>query len=103
MANSFTYKVTNESEIFSFDYSLVLDPAETIDSASCAVIVMNGTDPNPTAILDGAAVISGGKVLQRVYQGISEVTYRLVMTANTSYSNIYDAIGDLPVYDASLV
>lgn len=103
MANSFTYKVTNESEIFSFDYSLVLDPAETIDSASCAVIVMNGTDPNPTDILDGSPVISGGKVLQRVYQGISEVTYRLVMTANTSYSNVYDAIGDLPVYDASLV
>ena len=103
MANSFTYKITNESEIFSFDYSLVLDPSETISSASCAVIVMNGTDPNPTAILSGTPAISGGKVLQRVYQGISEVTYRLVMTATTSYGNIYDAIGDLPVYDASLV
>ena len=101
MANSFTYKITSENELFTFNYSQVLEPAETIVSATCTAITMNGVDPNPSAILSGTPIISGANVSQRVYNGLNEVTYRLEMVATTSYGNVYTAVGDLPVYDAS--
>lgn len=103
MANSFTYKITEENELFSFDYSPVLLPAETITSATCTVIVVDSQDANPTAILSGNPVVSGSIVSQRVYQGVPEVTYRLQMLAVTSYGNTYACIGDIPVYNASEV
>jgi len=103
MADSFSYKITTESELFTFDFSQVLSPSETISTATCSVIVMNGTDPSPSAILSGTAVISNMTASQRVVNGISEVTYRLEMTITTSQGNTYVGVGDLPIYDASLV
>ncbi len=103
MADSFSYKITTESELFTFDFSQVLSPSETISTATCSVIVMNGIDPSPSAILSGAAVIVNKTASQRVANGISEVTYRLEMTITTSQGNTYVGIGDLPIYDASLV
>lgn len=103
MAEAFTYKLTTESELFGFDFSQVLQPSETISTATCSVIVMNGTDSNPSDILVGSAAITGSKVNQRIAGGISEVTYRLFMTVTTSQSNTFTAIGDLPIYDGSLV
>jgi len=103
MADSFSYKITTESELFTFDFSQVLSPSETISTATCSVIVMNGTDPSPSAILSGTAVISNMTASQRVVNGISEVTYRLEMTITTTQGNTYVGVGDLPIYDASLV
>ena len=92
MANSFTYKITNESELFSFDFSQVLQTNENIISATCVVILMSGS-----------TVISTPKVSQRVIAGLNEVTYRLEMTAVTDQGNTYTAVGDITVYDASQV
>jgi len=103
MAEAFTYKLTTESELFSFDFSQVLAASETISTASCSVLVMDGTDTNPNAILSGSATVSGSKANQRVQNGVSEVTYRLVMTITTSASNTYTAVGDIPVYAPDLV
>ena len=103
MANAFSYKITSESELFTFDYSPVLNTGETINSATCTVIVMSGTDANPSAILSGSPAINGALVSQRVVSGVSDVTYRLTMTASTNQSNIYTVVGDLPVYSASLL
>ena len=103
MADSFSYKITTESELFTFDFSQVLSPSETISTATCSVIVMNGVDPNPSTILVGSTVIVNSTASQRVANGISEVTYRLEMTITTSQGNTYTGVGDLPVYDASLV
>ena len=103
MANSFSYKLTTENELFTFDFTNVLKTGELISSASCTAIVMSGTDSNPTAILFGAPIISGAQVSQRIYNGISEVTYRIEMTATTTFGNVYTAVGDLPVYDPSLI
>jgi hypothetical protein len=64
---------------------------------------MNGTDPLPNAILVGTAAISGAKANQRIAGGVSEVTYRLVMTVTTSLGNTYTSVGDLPVYSSDLV
>ena len=103
MADSFSYKITTESELFTFDFSQVLSPSETISTATCSVIVMNGVDPSPSTILVGSTVIVNSTASQRVANGISEVTYRLKMTITTSQGNTYVGIGDLPIYDASLV
>jgi hypothetical protein len=103
MANSFTYKILNENELFSFDYSQVLQPNEIIVSAIANVILMNGVDPNPSAILLGSPVISTPKVSQRIINGLNEVTYRLEMTATTDQGNVFTAVGDLTTYDASNV
>lgn len=105
MADSFSYKITTESENFSFDFTQVLTPAETISAATCTVILMNGTDSSPSAILSGTPTwATGSKVVsQRIYNGVSECTYRLVMTITTSIGNTYVGVGDLSVYDPSLV
>jgi hypothetical protein len=103
MADNFTYKLTTENELFSFDFSQVLAPTETLSTASCSVILMSGTDASPSSILYGSASITGSKASQRVYNGVSECTYRLVMTVTTSNANTFTLVGDLPIYDPSLV
>lgn len=103
MAESFSYKITTESELFTFDFSQVLSPSETISTAVCTAIVMNGTDPTPSAIIVGAPVITNQAASQRIAGGISEVTYRLEMTITTSQGNTYVGVGDLTVYDVTLV
>ena len=103
MAESFSYKITTESELFTFDFSQVLSPAETISSATCTVILMDGIDPNPNAILAGTAIIANKTASQRIIGGLAEVTYRLEMTITTSLNNTYVGVGDLPVYASNLV
>jgi len=103
MAESFSYKITSESELFTFDFSQVLTPSETISTATCAIIVMNGTDPNANSMLYGSTIIVNKTASQRVNSGVSEVTYRLQMTITTSIGNTYVGLGDLSVYAANLV
>lgn len=103
MAESFSYKITTESELFTFDFSQVLSPSETISTAVCTIIVMNGVDPNPSSLLIGSAVISNQTASQRVAGGLNEVTYRLEMTITTSQGNTYVGVGDLDVYTAENV
>jgi len=103
MAESFSYKITTESELFSFDFSQVLAPSETISSAACTATVMNGTDSNPSNIIVGTPVIANKIASQRIANGVSEVTYRLQMTITTSTSNTYVGVGDLTVYASNLV
>jgi hypothetical protein len=103
MADSFSYKIITESELFTFDFSQVLLPSETISTATCTVLVMDGTDTNPTNILIGSAAISNKTASQRIANGVTEVTYRLVMTITTSNGNTYVGVGDLSMYDSSLV
>lgn len=98
MSGTFSYKLTTENELFTFDYSPILTSTETINSASCTVQVKDGTDANPNNIKVGSPAISGTKVVQRISGGLSGVTYRLEMTVNTSLTNVYTLVGDLAVY-----
>ena len=98
MAESFSYKITTESELFTFDFSQVLSPSETISTAVCAAIVMNGVDPSPNSIIVGTSVISGQTASQRIANGVNDVTYRLSMTVTTSQGNTYVGVGDLNIY-----
>jgi len=100
MAESFSYKITTESELFTFDFTQVLSPSETISTAVCTVIVMNGVDPTPNNIIVGSAVINNQTASQRIANGVNDVTYRLVMTITTSQGNTYVGVGDLNIYTA---
>ena len=98
MAETFSYKFPTESISYTFDFSQVLSNGETISSASTSVLVRDGTDASPSSILGGSPTYSGTMVAQRVTGGLSEVTYRLVVTITTNLSNTFVALGDLPVY-----
>lgn len=96
--SQFSYKLTTESELFSFDFNPVLQPAETLNTAACTAITAQGTDPNPSAILSGTPTVSSGKANQRVIGGVADNTYRLIMTVTTNQGNTYTCVGDIPVY-----
>lgn len=103
MADSFNYKITTESEMFSFDFTQMLGPTETITVASSSIIVIDGVDAAASSMLSGGAVITGDLASQRLVGGLTGVTYRLVMTITTSLSNIYVAVGDVTVLDTTQV
>lgn len=48
-----------------------------IDSAAVSIAVVNGTDADVAAMLDGALQISGTSVFQRVANGVDDVNYKL--------------------------
>ncbi len=98
MSGDFSYKLTTENELFTFDYAPILRSGETISTATCTVQVKDGTDPNPSSIKVGSPAISGTTAVQRISGGVSGVTYRLEMTITTSLTNVYTLVGDLPVY-----
>ena len=99
--SQFSYKLTTESELFTFDFNPVLLTGETITAATCTAITLQGTDLNPSAILFGTPVYAAGKSTQRVVGGIADNTYRLIMTVTTNDGNVYTCTGDIPVYDPS--
>lgn len=103
MAESFSYKFTTEVKSLSFDFSQVLASGETISTATCTVVVIDGTDLTPSNILSGGTTIIGFKVYQQVQNGVAGVTYRLVATITTSVGNTLVALGDLPVYSTTEV
>jgi len=98
MSGVFSYKLTTENELFTFDFSPIIASGEVINTAACVVQVKDGSDPNPSAILVGSPAISGAQVVQRVYGGLNGVTYRLEMTVTTSLTNVYTLVGDLAIY-----
>ena len=80
----FDAKITGTNFRAVFDFSAELAIAETIASASTAATTYSGTDPAPSAIISGAATISGGKVTQAITGGIVGTTYLLKCSAVTS-------------------
>ena len=98
MSGTFSYKLTTENELFTFDFSAILTSTETISTATCTVQVKDGTDPSPNAIKVGSPAISGPKVIQRITGGLTGVIYRLEMTVTTSLTNVYTLVGDVAVY-----
>jgi hypothetical protein len=94
----FTYKLTTETELFSFDFNPILSTGETLSSATCTAVTSQGTDINPSAILSGVPAIANGKASQIVTGGLDDNIYRLIMTVNSSLGYVYTLTGDIPVY-----
>jgi hypothetical protein len=76
-----------------FDFSRL---ATTVDSATVSVSLLTGTDATPSALLDGAAQVSGAKVYQRVKAGVAGCNYRLRCEA-TAGSDVWALAESLPV------
>jgi bifunctional N-acetylglucosamine-1-phosphate-uridyltransferase/glucosamine-1-phosphate-acetyltransferase GlmU-like protein len=98
MAENFSYKFVAENKPLSFEFSEVLASGESLSTASCSVIVLDGTDASPSSLLSGSATITGTKVYQRVHNGTAGVTYRIIVTVTTSAGSTLVAVGDIPVY-----
>lgn len=77
-------KYLSEAVFARFDFTSQLAVGETISSASVTASVWSGTDPSPSAIVSGAASISGAVVRQLIIQGVLGVVYELLCTAITS-------------------
>ena len=103
MAEAFSYKFVNEIKPLSFDFSQVLASGETLSTSTCSVLVIDGVDANPSALLSGGTSIVSSTVYQQVQNGVSGVTYRLVVTVTTSSGSTLVALGDLPVYSTTVV
>ena len=62
--------------------SLVLDfdfagELQAVDSAALSVTLVNGPDPAPWTIMDGAKTLSGAIVSQRISGGLDKCNYKI--------------------------
>jgi hypothetical protein len=62
---------------------------ETIASAATTITVYSGTDANPSAMVSGAATISGTKVTQTLIGGVSGTVYTITTTIGTTVQSPY--------------
>lgn len=79
-------KLANETKTYTFDFTSQLAASETISTASTAASVYSGTDASPSAIINGAATISGQTVTQSITAGTLGVLYEVLCTITTSAS-----------------
>lgn len=77
-------KTPGDASNVTFDFISRLAAGETLSSASVACTVYSGTDANPSAMVSGAASVSGTKILQKIIAGTAGNVYQLVCTATTS-------------------
>jgi len=82
---AFDIKYPAEKIVLTFPYTKELSGA-TISPGSPAITVttVKGVDANPSAMLNGAAQIAAGLVLQGVQGGLNEVSYHFVCQVDLS-------------------
>ena len=79
-------KYVAEKVTASFDFTALLPSGVTISSPALSVSVHEGTDASPSAMLSGAAQVSGASVLQLLIGGVANVTYLIVCQVDCSDS-----------------
>lgn len=82
-----TAKRVGEKPIVGFNYANTLAqlPGETIVSAVWRITVLEGTDPNPSAMLaEGEYIISGSHVLHKLVGGVAGTLYEIFCDATLS-------------------
>ena len=79
-------KQSGETRTEIFDFASRLALGETLSTASTTATVYSGTDASPSAVISGAASISGTQVSQKLTAGTVGVTYLLTCTVTTSTS-----------------
>lgn len=81
-----------------FRFGKGLAPGETVTSVVVGVALVQGVDPTPAAVLDGAAVLlQGARVMQRLQGGVDGASYRIRIDATTSAGQVLALAGVLPV------
>lgn len=95
----FNPKVASTTMILNpeFDFISVLEPSETISSATVTASVYTGYDSNPSAILSGAPIVSGTTVKQYVTGGVTGTIYGITCTIRTSLGETMTQSGFLAI------
>ncbi|MCB1908825.1 MAG: hypothetical protein KDH15_15775 [Rhodocyclaceae bacterium] len=100
MNRQFSAKRPGERIALAFDFASQLPEGITITSVdSVTVSTWRGTDGNPSALLAGAAVLSGTDVLQMVSGGIAGTDYQFIAWVTLSDTQQRALDGLLPVRD----
>ena len=97
----FPGKTSSEKFIATFNFASRLAAAETISTASVAATVYSGTDASPSSIVSGASTISGQTATQPITAGTEGVTYKLVCTITTSFSQTLQLMAFLTIVPAA--
>ncbi len=82
-------KLVAEDLQVEIDFLSRLVGTETVATADSAIELWSGVDPGVAAMLDGAPVVSGTAVRQKVINGLPGVIYLLTLAIRTSNSSIY--------------
>lgn len=98
-----TYRSLFDLKPVAHDYSAVFEfgnevaVGETVNSATTTCVLYTGTDASPSAMISGAAVISGTKATQKIIDGVAGNGYLLTCTALTDESRTLVRSGYLVV------
>lgn len=98
----FPGKRAAEVENLTFDFTSKLASGVTISSATTTCTVYSGTDATPSAVISGAASISGSVVTQKVTGGTLGVIYQLLCAATTSTTETLELCGFLAIIPDSM-
>jgi hypothetical protein len=72
-----------------FQFGTRLQYGETITGNSVTCVLFSGTDPNPSAMISGAATVSGTTVTQSITGGLAGNIYTVVCIVTGSGSHNY--------------
>jgi len=90
-------KVVGEEVLVQINFLSRLAVGETLLTVDRTVVVASGVDANPSAMLSGAATISGTIVRQMIINGLPGVIYLLTVAVRTSNSQLLFNHGKLAV------
>lgn len=82
-------KDPEEIKVMKFPFARELNGGTIASVTSVTVATHTGTDATPSAVLLGAAVVSGTDVLQRVQAGVDGVTYKLRAKVVDNAGNVH--------------
>lgn len=85
----FSDKKVGERISVGIDFVRLLKGGEIIASATASLSVLDGTDPTPAALLDGAAAIDGTTVWQVLQGGVADTYYTIEFTVVTTAPHTY--------------
>ena len=96
----FSAKEPGETVTLTFDFTAALGTGELLAGIqSVAISTLVGTDPAPSAVIDGMAIIAqaGTAAQQMVQGGIAGCSYLIDMTVITSAGQVLILSATLPV------
>lgn len=94
---SFDVKYTPEIVTLTFPFTGELNGSTITGTPSVTVTTVVGNDGSPSNLLNGAAQVSGGLVLQSVKAGLDGCSYHFVCTATLADSRVLVRTGTLQV------
>jgi hypothetical protein len=90
-------KKLGETVFQNIDFISQLGVNETILTATCTCNVYTGTDPSPSSMIDGVALVTGTVVSQLVTGGVVGTIYELLASVTTSLGQTLELSGYLAV------